>query len=81
MIIKKTKIINGDILADQLKISRDAVYDDGEGNIVVNAEITDADILEAIKNHKIPEVAELTIDQKLANAGITLDELKTALGL
>ncbi len=45
-----------------------------------NSDVTEAELEAAIANHKaIFEVP--TITEKLANAGISLDELKVALGI
>jgi hypothetical protein len=45
-----------------------------------NSDVTEAQLEAAIANHKaISEVP--TITEKLANAGISLDELKVALGI
>lgn len=81
MIIKKTKPISGDLLAEQLNIDPKLIYDDGEGNIVILAELDEKVVAEVIKAHKIPEPKEPTIEEKLKAAGINLNELRAALGL
>ncbi len=79
--IKKPYPISGDILASQLSIDPKLIYDDGQGNIVINAELDKKIVDAAIKSHVIPEPTEPTIQEKLAAAGIDLDDLRVALGL
>lgn len=68
-----------ELIGKKIKISD--FYDDGEGNIVVNAdEKFYLAIQSTIENHDgspiIPSVIE-----KLESAGVNLDELRVALGL
>ncbi len=79
--IVKPYPISGDILASQLSIDSTLIYDDGQGNIIINAELDKKLIDAAIKSHVIPEPPKPTIQEKLAAAGIDLDDLRIALGL
>lgn len=78
---KKTKDISCDLLAEQLLIDPLLIFDDGEGNIVIKTEIDASMVEKAMKAHKIPEPVQPTIQEKLAAAGIDLDDLRVALGL
>jgi len=62
---------------------KDSVSLDADGSLWLDIKVSDKTKAESIvANHNGTIVApEPTIQNKLANAGITLDELKTALGL
>lgn len=51
-----------------------------DGVITVVGDCTKEQALLAIKNHD-PKVAEPTLEQKLAYVGLSIDDLKAALGL
>lgn len=86
----KPKNLNGAELLQELitagiNISEDksSMLDDGEGNLLLD--ISDADKLAAaaiVKNHNGTMIApEQSLDDKLAIVGLTIADLKTALGL
>lgn len=81
IIVKINKEIIGDQLADELNISREFVYADGMGNLIIDADITKTAVDTAIENHSPVVKNGATIQEKLQRAGITLDELREALGL
>lgn len=80
MIIKLTKEIAGNQLAEELGLDHSAVYADGVGNLIIESDLPKTAIETAIKNHT-PKTELLTIQEKLERAGIDLDELRIALGL
>jgi hypothetical protein len=51
-----------------------------DGVITVVGDCNEDEALLAIKNHN-PKVAELSIEQKLAYVGLSIDDLKVALGI
>ena len=79
--------LNGTELVNELNdagiIVNDLPYIDGNNDLQID--ISESDKAQAeliVAAHNGTTIApEPTIQQKLANAGITLDELKTALGL
>jgi hypothetical protein len=86
----KPKNLNGAELLQELitagiNISEDksSMLDDGEGNLLLD--ISDADKSAAaaiVKNHNGTMIApEQSLDDKLAIVGLTIADLKTALGL
>jgi hypothetical protein len=85
--ITKPENLNGLELVNELKTQNITVLGfpiiDGNGDFWLDIDEADAAKAEAIaKKHNGTTVApELTITDKLAYAGISLDELKTALGL
>jgi predicted alpha/beta hydrolase len=46
-----------------------------------NNDATEADLESAIKAHKAAPIAQLTIAEKLASVGLSVDDLKVALGI
>lgn len=78
MEIKLDKEINGKQLAQELGIDNQDVYVIGE-TLVIKID-DEKKGLEAYKKHKAINQPP-TIQDKLANAGIDLDELRVALGL
>lgn len=78
MEIKLDKEINGLQLSAEIGIDVRDVYIDGE-MLVINTD-DESKALEAYKKHKAT-YSPPTFEEKLANAGISLDELRVALGL
>lgn len=86
--INLNKAISGDLLRQELLSAgletEVTVYtfDDGLKIQLNNIEESQRDIAESIYNaHNAPSISEPTVAQKLAAAGLTVEELKEALGL
>lgn len=74
--------LRSELLASGIKISQVTPYIDGDKNLVIDIVEGSVDAVDAIvAAHKAVEKAEPTVIEKLARAGIGLDELKAALGL
>jgi hypothetical protein len=54
---------------------------DTETNEIVDREMTDLEIVELEASRVIESIPELSIDEKLASVGLSITDLKTALGL
>jgi len=83
-----TKNVNGDLLQQELLIAgletEVTVYSYPEGQKIQlnNVEESDRALAQSIYDvHIAPAPTEPTIEQKLAAAGLTIDDLKSALGL
>jgi hypothetical protein len=81
---KKPKNLNGQELIDQLSevgIIVDAIYDNSDGTISFATDnVTKA--TEIVEKHNGTIIApEPTIEDKLASVGLSLPDLKSALGL
>lgn len=74
------KEINGEQLAEELGIDNSQLWAD-EKFIYINTDITQAKAQKIFDAHVIKPRPEPTIQDKLASAGIDLDELRVALGL
>jgi hypothetical protein len=70
--------LNGDQL--QIELNAAAVYV-GENGLVIDSDKTEAEVKAIVNAHVPTPKAEATVAEKLATAGLTLDELKVALGL
>lgn len=81
------QFINDKQLTDELKaagieINPVTPYIDGEKNLVIDiVKGSSEKAIEIVAAHKAQPKPELTIAEKLTRAGISLDELKAALGL
>jgi hypothetical protein len=79
--------LNGTELIAELKDSniliKSSLFDDAEGGLWLNIEEKDKakakEIVDSHNGNTIP--SEPTIEQKLANAGLTVEDLRTVLGL
>jgi hypothetical protein len=83
-IYKKPKNLNGAELIAELKnagLEVKDIYDYADGTIGFDAndEATAAAVVEAHNGNTIPP--EPTVADKLANVGLSIDDLKSALGL
>jgi hypothetical protein len=59
-------------------------FNDPENKIILpanNVDITEKELDDAIANHVALPEAELTVEEKLASVGLSIDDLKTVLGL
>lgn len=54
---------------------------DVETNEIIDREMTDLEIAELEASRVVESISELSIDQKLASVGISIIDLKDALGL
>jgi hypothetical protein len=70
--------INGDQLQKELNASILYIVED---KLVIGSELSKSAVEEIIAKHKPAPVVEPTIEMKLASAGLSLDDLKAALGL
>ena len=85
--VTKPSDLNGAELMDELNAAGVTITEppmlDGNGELwldIAQADLTKAEAV--ISNHKgTVKAPALTVEQKLANAGLSLDELKTALGI
>lgn len=75
-----TKEINGEQLAEELGIDNSQLWAD-EKYLYIEADITQAKAQKIFDAHVMKPMAEPTIQEKLAAAGIDLDDLRVALGL
>lgn len=79
--ITLNKEINGAQLAEELGVDIWDLLDTGAGTLQIKKDITKKKAEEVLANH-VPKAPQApTIQEKLARAGIDLDELRIALGL
>lgn len=71
-----------DLNGEQLKaeLNCDEVYIRDEV-LVIGGDVTEAQAKAAIAAHKAVQPSEPTIDEKLASVGLSINDLKAALGL
>jgi hypothetical protein len=72
------KEINGDQLKKELNAT---VLYIADNKLLISADITKTEIAEIIASHKPEPIVELTIEQKLASVGLSVGDLKAALGI
>jgi len=70
--------LNGDQL--QIELNAAAVYV-GENGLVIDSDKTESEVKAIVNAHVPIPKPELTIEQKLESVGLSLDDLKAALGL
>ena len=70
--------LNGDQL--QLELNAAAVYV-GENGLVIDSDKTEAQVKAIVDAHIPIPKPELTLAEKLASVGLSVDDLKAALGL
>lgn len=74
------KLIDGLQLAEELGIDNSQLWAD-ENYLYIDADVSKSHAQNIFDAHVIKPKPLPTIEEKLANAGITLDELRQALGL
>lgn len=52
-----------------------------EDKLVINGECTEAQAIAALEAHNPPAPTKPTVEQKLASVGLSIDDLKAALGV
>ena len=74
--------IPAELNGEQLKaeLGCDEVYI-RDNNLIIGGDVTEAQAKAAIAAHKAVKPAEPTINEKLASVGLSVDDLKAALGL
>ena len=70
--------LNGQQLKEELKCDEVYIRDN---KLIIGGDVTEAQANAAIAAHKPVKLIEPTITEKLASIGLSLDELKAALGL
>ncbi len=70
--------LNGEQLAAETSASNLYVLDN---QLVIESEKSKDELIEIIKNHQPIPSQEPTIEQKLQSVGLSIDDLKVALGL
>jgi len=70
--------LDGTQLKAELNCSDVYIHED---KLYIFGELTKAEATNGLKNHKENPKIELTIEQKLASVGLSIEELKAALGL
>ena len=70
--------LNGNQLKDELKAQDVYVRED---KLVIFSELSESEVVKAIAAHKPIAPKEPTIDEKLASVGLSIDDLKAALGI
>ena len=70
--------LNGDQL--QIELNATSVYV-GENGLIIDSDKTESQVKTIVAAHVPKPKAEATVAEKLATAGLTLDELKAALEL
>lgn len=51
-----------------------------DGNLIVSGDCTEKEAQAALDAHNVPEIKPLSIEDKLASVGLSIEELKAALG-
>lgn len=74
--------IPAELNGEQLKaeLGCDEVYI-RDKNLVIGGDVTEAQVKAAIAAHKPAKASEPTVAEKLASVGLSLNDLKAALGL
>ena len=77
VIVKITKEIIGDQLADELGIAKNLIYADGTGNLIIESDKSEKTILDAINAHQPKTMINHRANAlaKLAALGLTEDEI------
>jgi hypothetical protein len=70
--------LNGEQLKAELKCDEVYIRDN---NLIIGGDVTEAQAKAAIKAHKPVKLNEPTIHDKLAMVGLSIDDLKVALGI
>ena len=70
--------LNGDQLQMELNATEVYVIED---KLVIDSDKTEAQVKAIVDAHKPTPKPELSIEEKLASVGLSLDDLKAALGL
>jgi hypothetical protein len=70
--------MNGEQLKTELNASILYIADD---KLLISAEMTKTEIAKVIASHKPEPVIEPTIEEKLASVGLSVGDLKSALGI
>ena len=71
-------LLNGEQLQDELNALSVYVADN---KLIINSDKSEAEVLAAVAAHKPAPFVEPTVIDKLASVGLSIDDLKAALGL